>query len=172
MHACTALSKYEDTEVKKFNCAKYPEEVQLIVICYKLYFSLTFYKFAKDNEFSTEQTSAWFSVIKSVHEMTVGKFTILFCCISTFSFEYFELVAVTIVKFITMKKVDFFQYIVINIKVISLLLIMSCSNTITKHKMQCFIWYYSDTTKHWLWGGWISGETLSGVFWCSCSSEQ
>ncbi|CAH3157886.1 unnamed protein product [Porites lobata] len=43
----------------------------LIVICYKLYFSLTFNKFAKDNEFSTEQTSAWFSVIKSVHEMTV-----------------------------------------------------------------------------------------------------
>lgn len=28
-------------------------------------------QFAKDNEFSTEQTSAWFSVIKSVHEMTV-----------------------------------------------------------------------------------------------------
>ena len=83
--------------LRQFNCTKYPEEVQLTVICCKLCFSLTFNKFAKDNEFSTEQTSAWFSIIKSVHEMTVGKFTILFCCISTFSFEYFQLVAVTIV---------------------------------------------------------------------------
>lgn len=92
-----ALSKNENTMIRKVKCTKYPEEAQLTVICCKLCFSLTFNKFAKDNEFSTEQTSAWFSIIKSVHEMTVGKFTILFCCISTFSFEYFQLVVVTIV---------------------------------------------------------------------------
>ncbi|KAM7452030.1 hypothetical protein ABFA07_000628 [Porites harrisoni] len=63
-----------------------PEEVQCLLadifhlsdwkddlrqgILVDLYF-YTLHKFAKDNEFSTEQTSAWFSVIKSVHEMTV-----------------------------------------------------------------------------------------------------
>ena len=29
--------------------------------------------FAKDNKFTSEQMSAWFSIIKSVHEMTVGE---------------------------------------------------------------------------------------------------
>ncbi len=34
--------------------------------------SLTFLMFGKDNGFTTEQMSAWFSIIKSVHEMAVG----------------------------------------------------------------------------------------------------
>ena len=35
--------------------------------------------FAKDNGFNTEQMSAWFSIIKSVHEMAVGEcLTVLF----------------------------------------------------------------------------------------------
>ena len=29
--------------------------------------------FAKDNGFTSEQMSAWFSIIKSVHEMAVGE---------------------------------------------------------------------------------------------------
>lgn len=35
--------------------------------------TLTHLMFAKDNGFTTEQMSAWFSIIKSVHEMAVGE---------------------------------------------------------------------------------------------------
>ena len=32
--------------------------------------------FGKDNGYTEEQMSAWFSIIKSVHEMAVGVYTI------------------------------------------------------------------------------------------------
>ena len=140
--------------LRQFNCTKYPEEVQLTVICCKLCFSLTFNKFAKDNEFSTEQTSAWFSIIKSVHEMTVGKFTILFCCIIFYILIWiFSTSGGDYCLIHYNEKGGFFQYIPIKIKVISLLLIKSCSNTIIKHKIQCFIWYsqhHKTLTLRWL----------------------
>ena len=134
-----ALSKNENTEIRKVKCTNYPEEAQLTVICCKLCFSLTFNKFAKDNEFSTEQTSAWFSIIKSVHEMTVGKFTILFCCISTFLILIFSTSGGDYCLIHCNEKGRFFSVHCNKIQVISLLLIMSCSNTIIKHKLQCFI---------------------------------
>lgn len=47
-------------------------------------------QFARDNNFTKEKTSAFFSIIKKTHEVCIGKKTIIFYSIQILNFNYFS----------------------------------------------------------------------------------
>ena len=74
-----------------FHLDKYEDDSREAIIMDLYYYTL---RFAWDNNFSREKVSAFFSILKRVHEMAIGKlshFWLFFCRLFFFIFYYFTI---------------------------------------------------------------------------------